>query len=88
MVFIIIYIFQIKKIKEIEGVFLHLFRAMCSLRITRDAKDDPYQQQLVSYKLRHSVQYVTDRYNQIDINYLLGWEEKVYGYGRLRKETW
>lgn len=72
-------IFQEKDVKKIEGIFLHLFRALCSLRMTRDAKDDPYQQQLVSCKLRHSIQYVTDRYTKQGINYLINWEKKTYG---------
>lgn len=64
--------------KTIKGIFLHLFRALCSLRTTRDSKDDLLQDQLVSRKLRHSYQNVTDRYNKVDISYLLAWEERTY----------
>ncbi len=71
-------IFQKKEERVIEGVFLHLFRAMCSLRVTREAKDDDYQDQLVACKLRHSFQNVTERYTRININYLLNWESKTY----------
>ncbi len=71
-------LFQVKKQQEIEGVFLHLFRALCSKRMVRDAKDDPFRDQLVAQKLRHSFATVTDRYTKIDINYLWSWEEKTY----------
>ena len=71
-------IFQQKDEKFIEGVFLHLFRQMCSKRILRDAGLDHYKHELVICKLRHSVQIVTERYTKIDINYLLGWENKIY----------
>lgn len=71
-------IFQQKDEKLIKGVFLHLFRALCSLRITKDAVNDPYQDQLVSCKLRHSPRIVTERYTRIDINYLLAWEARNY----------
>ena len=71
-------IFQVKKTREIDGVFLHLFRALCSKRMVRDAQNDPYKDQLVACKLRHSFGTVTDRYTKIDINYLWGWEEKTY----------
>ena len=71
-------IFQQKEERLIEGIFPHLFRALCSLRMTRDSKDDPYQIQLVARKLRHSFRIVTERYTKMDINYLLRWEEKTY----------
>ena len=71
-------IFQVKKTQEIDGIFLHLFRALCSKRMTRDAKNDDYKDQLVACKLRHSFSTVTDRYTKIDINYLWNWEEKTY----------
>ena len=71
-------IFQQKDEKFIEGVFLHLFRQMCAKRMLRDAKLDNYKHELVICKLRHSVQIVTERYTKIDINYLLGWENKIY----------
>lgn len=67
-------IFQQKDEKFIEGIFLHLFRQMCALRMLRDGKQDNYKHELVSCKLRHSERIVTDRYTKIDINYLLGWE--------------
>ena len=72
-------IFKQKKEQLVEGVFLHLFRALCSLRMTRDAKDDLYTQQLISCKLRHSFQAMVDRYTVLDIGYLLSWEDKTYG---------
>lgn len=71
-------IFQVKKSKEIDGIFLHLFRALCSKRMIRDAKNDDYKDQLVACKLRHSFGTVTDRYTKIDINYLWNWEESIY----------
>ena len=71
-------IFQVKKTREIDGIFLHLFRALCSKRMIRDAKNDDYKDQLVACKLRHSFGSVTDRYTKIDINYLWNWEEKTY----------
>lgn len=71
-------IFQQKEEKLIEGIFLHLFRALCSKRTLRDAKADPYKDQIVACKLRHSYQTVTDRYTKIDINYLWSWEERTY----------
>jgi hypothetical protein len=73
-----IYIFQQKEERLIEGIYVHLFRALCSKRMVRDAKDDNYNDQLVALKLRHSFNTVTDRYTQIDINYLIGWERKTY----------
>lgn len=71
-------IFQVKKSREIDGVFLHLFRALCSKRMMLDATNDPFRDQLVAQKLRHSFATVTDRYTKIDINYLWNWEEKTY----------
>ncbi len=71
-------IFQQKEERLIHGIFLHLFRAMCSKRMIRDAKNDDYKDQLVAVKLRHSFNTVTDRYTKIDINYLYNWEEKTY----------
>jgi hypothetical protein len=71
-------IFQQKEERKIEGIFLHLFRALCSKRMVKDAKDDNYKDQLVALKLRHSHQSVTDRYTKVDINYLIGWERKTY----------
>jgi integrase len=71
-------IFQQKEERQIEGIFLHLFRALCSKRMIRDAEGDPYKDQLIATKLRHSVQFVTDRYTKIDINYLIGWERRTY----------
>ena len=71
-------IFQRKEEKIIKGVFLHLFRALCSKRMTKDAMNDPFKDQLVAKKLRHSFGTVTDRYTKIDINYLWNWEEKTY----------
>ena len=73
-------IFQQKKQKLIEGIFLHLFRALCSKRTISDAMSDPYKDQLVACKLRHSFASVTDRYTKIDINYLWSWEEGKYGH--------
>lgn len=72
-------IFQQKEVRLIEGIFLHLFRALCSKRMIRDAKYDDYKDQMVATKLRHSFKQVTDRYTQIDINYLISWENKAYG---------
>jgi len=72
-------IFQQKEEKYIQGMFLHLFRALCSKRMVRDAVNDPYKDQLVARKLRHSFATVTDRYTQIDFNYLWNWENNTYG---------
>lgn len=72
-------IFQQKEERQIEGIFLHLFRALCTLRMTRDAQNDPYRDQMISCKLRHSINAVLlNRYNRVDINYLLGWEHRQY----------
>lgn len=71
-------IFQQKEERLIEGIFLHLFRALCSKRMIKDAKYDNYKDQMVATKLRHSFKAVTDRYTQIDINYLISWEKKTY----------
>lgn len=73
-------IFQQKKEKLVEGIFLHLFRALCSKRMITDAMNDKYKDQLVACKLRHSFSTVTDRYTKIDVNYLWSWEEKTYPY--------
>ena len=72
-------IFQQKKERYIDGVFIHLFRELCAKRIIRDAKNDPYQYELASCKLRHKAENVTARYTKVDINYLLSWEAKKYG---------
>jgi integrase len=72
-------IFQQKEERRIEGIFLHLFRALCSKRMVRDAKEDNYTDQLIQLKLRHSFQAVMDRYTKMDINYLIGWERDYYG---------
>lgn len=72
-------IFQQQDEKLVEGIFLHLFRALCSKRTTADAKDDKYKDALVACKMRHSYRIVTDRYTKITINYLLSWENKTYG---------
>lgn len=71
-------IFQQKEERLIEGIFLHLFRALCSKRMIKDAKFDDYKDQMVATKLRHTFASVTDRYTKIDINYLIGWETKTY----------
>jgi MFS superfamily sulfate permease-like transporter len=71
-------IFQQKEERLIEGIFLHLFRALCSKRMIKDGKYDDYKDQMIATKLRHSFKEVTDRYTKIDINYLIGWENKTY----------
>ena len=71
-------IFQQKDTILIEGIFPHLFRALCSKRTTALAKDDKYKDAVVACKMRHSYQMVTDRYTRIDINYLVSWESRVY----------
>jgi len=71
-------IFQQKEERLIEGIFLHLFRALCSKRMIKDGKYDDYKDQMIATKLRHSFKAVTDRYTKIDINYLIGWETKTY----------
>jgi hypothetical protein len=74
-------IFQEKEVRSIEGIFLHLFRALCALRMTADAQNDPYRDQMISRKLRHSVNTaLINRYNRIDINYVISWERKTYGH--------
>lgn len=72
-------IFQQKQDRMIEGIFLHLFRALCSKRTTADAKDDKYKDALVRIKMRHSYQVVTDRYTEVTLGYLISWERKIYG---------
>lgn len=77
-------IFQQKDNVMIEGIFPHLFRALCSKRMTSIAKDDKYKDALVACKLRHSYQVVTDRYTKVTINYLVSFESRAYGdYPRL-----
>ena len=71
-------IFQQKDERLIEGIFLHLFRALCSKRMIVDAQQDPFRDQMIAVKMRHSYRTVTDRYTKIDINYLLDWEVKTY----------
>ena len=74
-------IFQQKDEKIIFGVFPHLFRALCSKRMIRDAKDHPFRDELLVCKRRDSIRagFVADRYTKIDIMYLLAWEDKTYG---------
>ena len=71
-------IFQQKKERLIEGVFLHLFRALCSKRMTALAKDDKYKDALVACKMRHSYKIVTDRYTEVTIGYLISFENRAY----------
>lgn len=73
-------IFQKKEEKIIYGVFPHLFRALCSKRMMRDAKDDHYTEGLLVCKRRDAprTDFVADRYTKIDIMYLLGWESRFY----------
>lgn len=71
-------IFQQKDNIMIEGIFPHLFRALCSKRTTALAKDDKYKDALVACKMRHSYQVVTDRYTKVTINSLISWESRVY----------
>jgi len=73
-----LYIFQQKDERKIDGIFLHLFRELCSKRVKFDARDDPFRDELVQCKLRHSYDVMADRYTKIDINYLLNWEAKIY----------
>lgn len=73
-----IHIFQEKDNTTIEGIFPHLFRALCSKRTIALAKDDKYKDALVACKMRHSYQVVTDRYTKITINYLVSWESRIY----------
>jgi integrase len=71
-------IFQQKKERMIEGVFLHLFRALCSKRTTADAINDKYKDALVACKMRHSYKVVTDRYTEVTIGYLVSFERRAY----------
>ncbi len=71
-------IFQQKEVRLIEGIFLHMFRALCSKRILKDAKYDDFKDQMISLKLRHAFKAMMDRYTVIDINYLISWETKNY----------
>lgn len=73
-----IHIFQQKEERLIKGMYLHLFRAFCSKRTLKDSKQDDFREQLTALKLRHSFRTVTDRYTQVDINYLINWENQVY----------
>lgn len=74
-----IYIFQQKNERKIDGMFVHLFRELCSKRVKMDSKDEPYRDEIVQAKRRDSFDIMADRYTKIDINYLLNWEEKTYG---------
>ena len=73
-------IFQQKDEKIIYGVFPHLFRALCSKRMIRDAKDNPYRDELLATKRRDAARtgFVADRYTKIDIMYLIRWENQTY----------
>lgn len=71
-------IFQQKDNIMIEGIFPHLFRALCSKRTIALAANDKYKDALVACKMRHSYHTVTDRYTKISINYLISWEAKIY----------
>ena len=71
-------IFQQKENVMIEGIFPHLFRALCSKRMTAIAKDDKYKDALVACKMRHSYEVVTDRYTKVTIGYLISFESRVY----------
>lgn len=71
-------IFQQKDNIMIEGIFPHLFRALCSKRMVMIAKDDKYKDALVAAKMRHSYKVVTDRYTKITIGYLVSFEARIY----------
>ena len=69
----------IKKDKTITNMFNHFFRALCTIRMKRDAKNDDFKDELIMCKRRDTYDTHVDRYTEIDINYLLAWEEKTYG---------
>lgn len=71
-------IFQQKDNIMIEGIFPHLFRALCSKRTVALAQNDKYKDAIVACKMRHSYHTVTDRYTKISINYLISWENRMY----------
>jgi len=71
-------IFQQKDRIEIEGIFPHLFRALCAKRTIALAANDKYKDAIVACKMRHSYHVVTDRYTKITINYLISWENRIY----------
>lgn len=71
-------IFQQKRERTIEGIFLHLFRALCSKRTTAIAKDDKYKDAIIMKKMRHSYKVVTDRYTEVTIGYVVSFERRVY----------
>lgn len=71
-------IFQQKKERMIKGIFLHLFRALCSKRTTAIAASDKYKDALVACKMRHSYKVVTDRYTEVTVGYLVSFERRAY----------
>ena len=71
-------VFVSKDEKEINNMFNHFFRALCTIRMKKDAKDEEYRDELIMTKRRDTFDKVMDRYTKIDINYLLQWEAKTY----------
>jgi integrase len=63
-------IFESQKIKDVEGIWTHLFRKSCSKRM----QDLGASRELRMLKLRHSDRDAHDAYDRVDINALLKWE--------------
>lgn len=68
----------VKKNKQIDNMYNHFFRALCTIRMKRDAKGNEFMNELIMCKRRDTYDTHVDRYTEIDINYLLSWEEKIY----------
>ena len=72
-------IFVSKDEVDITNMFNHFFRALCTIRMKRDAATEEFKEELIMAKRRDTYESHVDRYTKVDINYLLDWEKKVYG---------
>lgn len=69
----------IKKDKTMNNMFNHFFRALCTTRMKRDAKNEEFRNELIMCKRRDTYETHVDRYTEIGISELQAWEAKVYG---------
>ena len=76
-------IFEIQKQKTIEGLWTHAFRKACSKRM----RDYDADRELRMLKLRHAFKDAHDAYDNYDLNALLQWEEKTFGFSDFQSNS-
>lgn len=71
-------VFIVKKDKTINNMFNHFFRALCTVRMKRDATNEQFRDELIMAKRRDTYESHVERYTEIGISELLAWEDKTY----------